>query len=178
MGVVDLGADPRQLTPPTPDPTPEAADQAAGWFAPSDALRTVRWFATVVVVAAAALGVAGPAFAAPTGFSAETIAGNDQGMKVDLTAGTSVAQPNPTGIPPITRDEKFSPSGTLFGINENAGQLITINTTTGVGTIVGVNGLGGSGADRLAFTGDGRLWMAAGTSFYSINLSTGAARLS
>jgi len=136
----------------------------------------VRRLAAVVVVAAAAFGVAAPALAAPIGFTAETIAGNDQGIKVDLTAGTTVNQPNPTGIPPITRDEKLSPSGTLFGFNENANQLITINTTTGVGTVVGSAGVGG-GADRLAFTPDGRLWLSTGTNFYSVNTTTGAATL-
>jgi hypothetical protein len=149
---------------------------ARGFFRSLCYVASVKRIAALVAVAAAALGVAGPAFAAPIGFSAETVASQDQGFKVDLTGGIATAQPNPTGIPPITRDEKFSPTGVLFGFNENANQLITIDPTTGIGTIVGSAGVGGN-ADRLAFTPDGRLWLASGANFYSVNTTTGAATL-
>ncbi len=76
----------------------------------------------------------------------------------------------------------FDPiSGTLYGIGANpttdAWELITINTTTGVGTAVGNTGFTFATQD-LNFRSDGTLWTySGGGNIYTINLMTGAATL-
>src|SRR5205823_6003929 len=57
------------------------------------------------------------------------------------------------------------------------GSLITINKTTGQGTLVGSFGFTGQSMADLTFTSDGTLygWLEANTdSLFSINLATGA----
>ncbi|HEV2311384.1 MAG TPA: hypothetical protein VGU73_12755 [Acidimicrobiia bacterium] len=146
----------------------------------------MRRAAAVLLAGAVVALLAGPALAAPTGFSQTVISGNDQIVSLDLGGSTAgVTLPNPTGQPAntSTEDQKFSHSGVDFGINEqNSGvcELVTINTTTGVATTVGstviTTDCGGSSAPRLAFTPDGRLWLVNnGTLLYQVNPATGVA---
>ena len=80
----------------------------------------------------------------------------------------------------------FAPStGILYGIgaNEttNTFQLITINTTTGVGTTVGDTGPNNTQPNfafqDISFRSDGTLFGFAGSNIYTLNLMTGAATL-
>ena len=76
-------------------------------------------------------------------------------------------------------------TGILYGsVSNNSanspGSLITINKTTGQGTLVGSYGIGGQTMADLTFTSDGTLygWLEAGTdALFTINLTTGAATL-
>lgn len=75
----------------------------------------------------------------------------------------------------VDQDWAFSPSGVLYGIQDNSGadQLVTINTTTGVPTTIGsrVNAYDGG----MAFVGNTLYASAAGIGLATVNLSTGAA---
>lgn len=71
----------------------------------------------------------------------------------------------------------FSPSGTLYGLNQS-GNLYTIDLNTAATTLIGDTGLGGSGPEALAFDLAGNLIGAtSGSQLYSINATTGAASL-
>ena len=76
----------------------------------------------------------------------------------------------------------FDPNtGILYGVGANpttdAWELITINTTTGVGTAVGNTGFTFATQD-LNFRSDGTLWSySGGGNIYTLNLTTGAATL-
>jgi hypothetical protein len=143
--------------------------------------RRARWALAPLAAAATALAVGAPALAAPTGFSDVSSKGNDQVVALDLggsAAGTAL--PNPTGKPENTDDLKFSPAGTLFGMNDGGltiCQLVQINQTTGVATAVGVPtgvSCNVSGRPRIAFTPDGRLWLVlGGTHFFQVDTATG-----
>ena len=72
----------------------------------------------------------------------------------------------------------FSPGGTLYGVGFDGANavLITINTTTGVGTRVGSLGFGNLFVQDIAFRpSDGALFAFAEGSIFTINTTTGAA---
>ena len=76
----------------------------------------------------------------------------------------------------------FSPGGTLYGVGSVATThetvLITINTTTAAGTLVGSLGLGDRLFQDIAFRpSDGTLFGFATGDIYTINITTGAATL-
>ena len=75
----------------------------------------------------------------------------------------------------------FAPNGTLYGIGRDPGtlttDLITINTTTGVGTLVGSLGLSGTTIHDISFRSDGTLFALGGFggTVYTVNTTTGLA---
>ena len=129
------------------------------------------------------LAAAGPAWAAPTGFTDTTLSTKDQVLSLDLGGSAAGAVlPSTTGLPTNTDDQKFSPAGVDLGVNDTdltTCTLVRINTTTGAGALVGSTGVtncGGSGRPRIAFTPDGRLWLVNnGTQFFQVDPTTGLA---
>jgi hypothetical protein len=79
----------------------------------------------------------------------------------------------------------YSPNGTLYAVSDaNAVKtLLTIDSRTGLATVVGLLNLTGQNVNAqldlsLAFTCDGRLWMASGKgSFWQVNPTNGSATL-
>jgi hypothetical protein len=74
----------------------------------------------------------------------------------------------------------LSPGGTLYGVGFDGANtvLLTINTTTGVGTRVGSLGLGKTSVQDIAFRpSDGALFAFAEGAMFTINTTTGNATL-
>jgi hypothetical protein len=78
----------------------------------------------------------------------------------------------------------YSPDGELFAASDNLKALVKINSTTGAATYIGSMGLAGQGTGQfdaldlsMAFTCDGKLWAASGSSgkFWSVDPGSGAA---
>jgi len=139
-----------------------------------------RLLAALMLVGGLMAGVVGtpPASAAPTAFA---VNGNDlQLYSIDLATGTATVI-GPTGVGRI-QGVAFRADGTLFGTDVVNDTLVTIDTTTGVATLVGaltvdVNNTG------LTFGPDGRLWMSEefgvgpNYNFYRVDPVTGTATL-
>lgn len=135
-------------------------------------------FAGVLVVVLALAGYtahAPIASAVPIGYTQATISGMDNIYEIDLGTG-SMTLVGATGLSPATRALTLGPTGTLYGAN--AGNLITIDTATGAGTVVGPFGCC-STVDDMAFDAGGNLWLISGSpsSLYSVNVASGAATL-
>jgi hypothetical protein len=93
----------------------------------------------------------------------------DQLFRVDFGTDQSTLIGNSIGFASV-EGLAFAPNGTLYGISDATKQLVTINTATGKGTLVGFTGLAGQGIGQfdaldpgLAFTVDGRLWASSAT---------------
>lgn len=72
-------------------------------------------------------------------------------------------------------DIAFAPNGTLYSWGTRGGPLGTLNLGTGAITTIGA-GSNGTGANGIAFTSDGTLYLAGpltGGSLYKVNLTTG-----
>jgi hypothetical protein len=98
---------------------------------------------------------------------------------LDPATGAPLSTVGPIGF--AVSGMSFDPlNGVLYGATAPRGtstrQLITINTNTGVGTLIGALGVT---IDELAFAANGTLYgwsgRTAGSSLYTINLATGAA---
>lgn len=128
-----------------------------------------------------------PALAAPEAY----VSAWNALYRLDLT--TAVATPIGNGIGyNDVEGLAMAPDGTLYGVADGtAGSgsqltdfLVRINTSTGIGTLVGpLEGLSGVGPNGqldygLAFTCDGRLWASSDTTgtLWEINPSSGAVR--
>ena len=142
----------------------------------------MRRAASLVIAVLAALGVAGTAAADPTGYSVNAV--DQPGFyAIDLATGVATLigpKPNVNGL-------AFAPDGRLFGVDDVADTLVTIDVTTGAVTPIGTGLNLPSGNDvlntGLTFGADGRLWMSAGTfdgqqsfnEWYQIDTTTGEA---
>ena len=132
-----------------------------------------------------ALAVA-PLHAAETLYGADGTQGTLSNLYIlDARNGALVCTIGPIGFS-VTGLAVHPTNGTLFGSTGNAspvspGSLITINKTTGAGTLVGSFGFPGKTMTDLTFTSDGTLygWLAGpggtGEDLYTINQATGAA---
>ena len=91
------------------------------------------------------------------------------GVGVDyvLITGTNIG----TSIDDIAIDPT---TGVMYGSDTTNSQLITINTSTGAGTVVGSFG-GSVDLEGMGFHSDGTLYGTEGRRVYTINTSTGAA---
>ena len=89
--------------------------------------------------------------------------------------GTDYVLITGTGIGTQIDEIAIDPStGTMYASDTTNSQLITVNTTTGVGTIIG--GFGGTvDMEGMGFHSDGTLYGSEGQRVYSVNTSTGAA---
>lgn len=87
---------------------------------------------------------------------------------VDVATG-AVTTIGSTGT--VLTDIAFSPTGQLYGINED--QLFTIDKSTAALTVVGNLGFTGVHTNSLVFGADGTLY-AANTALYTLNVTTGA----
>ena len=108
---------------------------------------------------------------AEIGGGASTLYNIDPNTGIAAPIGTGIGFDRVSGI-------DFDPTtGILYGMGAtDTFQLITINTTTGVGTSVGPTGLGYSFQD-INFRSDGTLFGFAGSNIFTIDLMTGAATL-
>ena len=124
-----------------------------------------------------ALGLAAPAFAQQIFGSVYTGAGAASLYRVSPSDGSA------TLIGPIGFNRvgaiAFSPDRKLYGVASLGGDsvLITIDTTTGAGTLVGPFGVGSPATTDIAFRGDGTLFSLTNGGIYTIDLATGAATL-
>lgn len=79
------------------------------------------------------------------------------------------------------RGLSFAPGGQLYAVSEDLAVLLQINATTGKASLVGaLNTPSNATQDlSLAFTCDGKAWLASGTTgnFWQVNTSTGATTL-
>ncbi len=128
--------------------------------------------AVLILLAATGASAQGVAFAVLNGPYS-----NAELHRVDLFSG-ELTLAGAIGFP-VTHIA-FDPTGTLFGVNFSQNQLITIDVMHGSGAVVGPFGVTVSDVKGLAFTDDGRLWMAAeddahGPSVYQIDMDTGQA---
>ena len=89
------------------------------------------------------------------------------GIDYVLITGTGIG----TSIDDIAIDTS---TGTMYGSDTTNSQLITINTTTGAGTVVGSFG-GSIDMEGMGFHFDGTLYGTEGQRVYTVNTSTGAA---
>ena len=91
------------------------------------------------------------------------------GVGVDyvLITGTNIG----TSIDDIAIDPS---TGVMYGADTTNSQLITLNTSTGAGTVVGSFG-GSVDMEGMGFHSDGTLYGTEGRRVYTINTSTGAA---
>jgi hypothetical protein len=131
-----------------------------------------------------ALAVA-PLQAAETLYGADGAQGNPSTLYILASNGAVICMIGPIGFA-VTGLAVNPTNGTLFGSTGNAspvspGSLITINKTTGAGTLVGSFGFQGKTMTDLTFTSDGMLygWLAGSgggaDDLYTINQATGAA---
>jgi hypothetical protein len=99
------------------------------------------------------------------GFSNPTLfagAGN-QLYTVNTTAGTYAALPDPIGLPSgaeVAGDIQIASSGITY-VTDTKGDLVSVNTSTGAGTIIGTNSSYASETDNilgLALGSSGTLW--------------------
>ncbi len=107
--------------------------------------------------------------------------------RVDLTAQTAaeVGRATPVGSPRIANIEGLTatPAGTLYAVSDtdSVKTLLQISPTTGLATSLGTLSFTGGNTSglldlSLAFTCDGRMWMASGTgSFWQVDPSTATA---
>lgn len=125
------------------------------------------------------------AHAAPVGYAS----GFDSLYRIDLSNAhaTKVGAFGSVGSTPILNVDAlaFAPDNTLFGVSDNLRQLIRIDTSSGRATLVGSLDITVSGAGQfnnldfgLAFTCDGRLWLASDVRglLWEVNPATGLAR--
>lgn len=131
------------------------------------------------------LALAPVALAQPLGYAV----GNDTLYRIDLANGqtTRIGAFGFAGGVPIQDVEglALSSSGELYGVSDNLDVLLRINTSTGRATVVGALGTRGQGTGAgdnldygLAFTCDGRLWMASDTvrQLWEVDPASGVAR--
>jgi hypothetical protein len=127
------------------------------------------------------------ALAEPVGY----VAAFDRLYRIDLATRQATAV-GPIGFNDVD-GLAFGPGGVLYGVADAtvgpgsgiSDLLITINTTTGAGTLVGpLTGLSGTGPGGnldygLAFTCDGRLWMSSDSTgqLWEVTPGTGQVRL-
>jgi hypothetical protein len=128
--------------------------------------------AVLVFLAAAGAGAQGVAFVALNGPYTHA-----ELHRLDLVSG-ELALVGAIGFP-VTHIA-FDSTGVLFGVNFTQNQLITIDVMNGSGTVVGPFGVTATEVQGLAFTDDGRLWMAAqddnhGPSVFQVDPVTGQA---
>ncbi len=128
-----------------------------------------------VAASAVALNIL-PASAAPIGFTID----QESGQLASIDAGANSV----TGIggeDGLIDSLALACDGTLFGIEApdddfESASLVTIDTTTGATTSIGVLGL-----DRyeygMAFAPDGTLWLSTGDDLYRADVTTGATTL-
>ncbi|HEX3896225.1 MAG TPA: hypothetical protein VHW73_08435 [Rudaea sp.] len=107
--------------------------------------------------------------------------------RVDLTTQTAVEVGRATqiGLPRLANIEGLtaSPAGTLYAVSDTASvkTFLQINPTTGLATSLGVLTISGGNVSgqldlSLAFTCDGRMWMASGTgSLWQVDPATATA---
>jgi hypothetical protein len=135
--------------------------------------RLVTALAALALAVAALLVSAGPALAQTAAFAVDSI--NDTLYRVDLNTGAVTPVGAGVGFNDVT-SLSFSPGGVLFGIDSNTDSLITINTATGVGTLVGALGVNVSSDTGLTFDSSGNLWLSQDNGdFFRVNPVTGAA---
>ncbi len=108
-------------------------------------------------------------------------------FRVDLNtrSAVEVGPATPPGLQRLANIEglTFSPNGTLYAVSDanTVKTLLTIDSRTGLATVVGPLNLTGQNVNTqldlsLAFTCDGRLWMASGNgSFWQVNQASGSA---
>lgn len=122
-----------------------------------------------VLITVTTLVSAGAAQAAPVFVVSDTA---NNLLRVDMTSGAASVIGNTGSVGPFT-DLAVSPTGTLWGITFST--LYRINPNTAALTLVGDHGV--SAANALAFSSDGTLYMAAGSSasLYTVNTSNGVA---
>jgi WD40 repeat protein len=96
-------------------------------------------------------------------------------ITINTTTGTGTpVSANATGTGNIA-DIAFRADGTLFasGGGDGASPLYTINTTTGVATLIGTMS-GAGGGNGLAFNSAGTLYLAGFSALYTVNPATAA----
>lgn len=122
-----------------------------------------------VLLAVATLTCTGVAYAAPAFVVSDTASNL---LRVDSTTGAATLIGNTGSVGPFT-DLAVSPTGVLWGITFTS--VYRINPSTAALTFVGDHGV--SAANALAFTPDGTLYTASGSSpiLHTINTSTGVA---
>lgn len=122
-----------------------------------------------VLITVTTLASAGVAQSAPVFVVSDTA---NNLLRVDMTSGAASVIGNTGSVGPFT-DLAVSPTGTLWGITFST--LYRINPNTAALTLVGDHGV--SAANALAFSSDGTLYMAAGSSaiLYTVNTSNGVA---
>lgn len=115
------------------------------------------------------------ASAAPVGYTRTTIAGNDLLYEIDVATG-ALTLVGDTNLEPATRALTLGPDGTLYGAND--GDLVTVDTATGVATTVGPLGCCTTVSD-MTFDASGGLWLLSGNpgNLYSVDVDTAAATL-
>jgi DNA-binding beta-propeller fold protein YncE len=106
-----------------------------------------------------------------------TTGGDDRFLvQIDRGAGAATAIGGPLGA--VVADITFTPDGTLYGWSESTDDLVTIDVTTGVATVVGESGVGTFGSGLAYDAANDRLLFAGGGSdgdFYTVDRQTGAA---
>ncbi|HYD47018.1 MAG TPA: hypothetical protein VEB21_01655 [Terriglobales bacterium] len=138
------------------------------------------------VVVAAAVCLLGARYSEAQLYGADGSGGNASNLYIlDPASGSIISTVGPIGF--AVTGLAFDPTtGTLYGStsrNELAGlapSLITINTATGAGTLVGPINLGGQGAADIAFLADGTLlgWIEpSNDDLATINKATGQATI-
>lgn len=142
-------------------------------------------FVTISTLAVLALAVS-PTWAQPQPqllFGADGAGGNPSNLYIlSPTTGAIVSTIGPIGFA-VTGLAVHPTTGVLYGATASRspvapGNLITINKTTGQGTVVGPFDIFGSSMADLTFTGDGTLygWLAPGDDdLHTIDLTTGQA---
>jgi hypothetical protein len=104
---------------------------------------------------------------------------NSNLYQVDLSTGSASLVGN-LGVSKDFEALAFSPSGTLYALEDRDFGLYTVNTFNGAATFVGSTGLSGADNPGMTFDDDGRLWLVGGNStatLYEINPSTAASSL-
>lgn len=124
-----------------------------------------NWFKSAVIGG----GLLAAGFAAQAGPILWVSTGSGTLATVDVeTGGTSFI--GNTGV--VLTDIAFSPAGELYGISFF--DLYRVNSSSGATTRIGSLGAINGTANALVFGSDGTLYMA-GSSLYSVDISTGAA---
>jgi WD40 repeat protein len=129
----------------------------------------------------ASLGVLGGSLSAQTLFGvtgSDGAASNLYTVNITTGATTLIGATGFSGVGALA----FAPNGTtLYGVANSGHRLITINTSTGVGTAVSASATGTGNIADIAFRADGVLFAAAGSDgvapLYTINTTTGIATL-
>lgn len=131
------------------------------------------------VLAALGVSTAQSVVAGPIGYSAWDLVGNDRLVSIDLASGIATSIGNSIGFSDVD-GLAFDASGVLYGVDDSTNKLITIDTTTGVGSAVG-SGFGSGFNDMgLAFLGSTLFMSATNTSgstgrLYKVDTSLGTA---